>query len=52
VFATLLANALAHNPQLQREIIEAAVALTEDLRPEETVEVHFSPEADDHRPAR
>jgi YihY family inner membrane protein len=26
VFATLLANALAHNPQLQREIVEAAVA--------------------------
>jgi uncharacterized BrkB/YihY/UPF0761 family membrane protein len=26
VFATLLANALAHNPQLQREIIDAAVA--------------------------
>jgi uncharacterized BrkB/YihY/UPF0761 family membrane protein len=26
VFATLLANALAHDPQLQREIIEAAMA--------------------------
>ena len=30
----------------------AALALTEERRPEETVEVHFSPEADDHRPAR
>jgi YihY family inner membrane protein len=29
-----------------------ALAQTEERRPEETVEVHFSPEADDHRPAR
>jgi len=30
----------------------AALAQTEERRPEETVEVHFSAEADDHRPAR
>jgi YihY family inner membrane protein len=30
----------------------AALAQTEERRPEETVEIHFSPEADDHRPAR
>ena len=30
----------------------AALAEAEERRPEETVEVHFSPEADDHRPAR
>ena len=30
----------------------SALAQTEERRPEETVEVHFSPEADDHRPAR
>jgi YihY family inner membrane protein len=30
----------------------AALAQTEERRPEETVEVHFAPEADDHRPAR
>jgi YihY family inner membrane protein len=29
-----------------------ALARTEERRPEETVEVYFSPEADDHRPAR
>jgi YihY family inner membrane protein len=29
-----------------------ALARTEERRPEETVEVHFPPEADDHRPAR
>jgi YihY family inner membrane protein len=28
------------------------LARTEERRPEETVEVHFPPEADDHRPAR
>jgi YihY family inner membrane protein len=30
----------------------ASLAMNEQRRPEETVEVHFSPEADDHRPAR
>jgi len=30
----------------------AALAEAEERRPEETVEVHFSPDADDHRPAR
>jgi hypothetical protein len=30
----------------------ADLAMNEKRRPEETVEVHFSPEADDHRPAR